>query len=136
MQIKVAGLVAIACMAFLGGCDADPFSPRLRSAGDQASARSFGSQTLTTTAVSANQIDLRWPDNSPNEAGWEVHRSTTGAAGAFTLLTTLGANSTYYPNTGLAQQTEYCYKVRFFRQAGPNTYYGSFFNTSCRTTLA
>src|SRR5262245_45883131 len=110
MQPTARVLLAITCMAFLGGCDADPFSPRRRSAGDQALARSVGSQTLTTTAVSANQIDLRWPDNSPNEAGWEVHRSTTGAGGAFTLLARLGANNTYYPNTGLTQQTEYCYK--------------------------
>ena len=134
MQPKVLGLVAITCLFFLGGCD-DPLSPRQRSGAEQAqTARGVGTPTLTTSAPGANQINLSWQDNSANETGWEVHRSTTGSTGAFTLLTTLPANTTFYANTGLTQRTEYCYKVRSFRNAGPNTNYASFFNTSCTTT--
>ena len=136
MQLKALPLVAIAYMVFLGGCD-DPVSPRDRSVAEQAlAARGPGSAGLTTSATSASQIDLWWQDNSPNEAGWQVHRSTTGSAGVFTLLTTLAANSTFYTNMGLTQNTQYCYKVRSFKNAGPNTNYAAFLNTSCSTTLA
>jgi hypothetical protein len=136
MQPKALTLVAIAYLVFLGGCD-DPVSPRDRSAAEQAqAARTSGSPALTTSAPSGNQIDLWWRDNSPNEAGWEVHRSTTGSAGVFTLLATLAANATFYANTGLTQNTEYCYKVRSFKNAGPNTNYSAFLNTSCSKTLA
>jgi len=31
------------------------------------------------------RIDLTWQDNSTNESGFEIHRSTTGEAGPFTL---------------------------------------------------
>ena len=136
MQTKALGFAAITYLLFLGGCD-DPVSPHLRTADEQAqAARGFGTPTLTTSASGPNQINLSWQDNSPNETGWEVHRSTTGANGVFTLLATLPANTTFYVNTGLTQQTEYCYMVRSFRNTGPNTNYGSFFNTSCTTTPA
>ena len=136
MSRRFWGFIAIPYVLFLGGCD-DPVSPRLRTTDQQAQAvRNPGPPTLTTSASGPNQINLSWQDNSPNETGWEVHRSTTGASGDFTLLATLPANTTFYANTGLAQQTEYCYRVRSFRNAGPNTNYGSFFNTSCSTTPA
>jgi len=79
---------------------------------------------------------MNWPDNSNNELGWEVHRSTTGASGSFSLLASLAANSTDYSNTGLAPLTEYCYRVRSFKKNGPNTAFGAFTNVACSTTFA
>jgi hypothetical protein len=135
MQLKVLGLVAISCMALAGGCDAGPFSPRLRSA-EQVPARTVEPAGLTASAVSANEIDLSWPDDSPNETGWQVHRATTGSGTVFALLATLAAGTTRYADTGLTQRTEYCYKVRSFRAGGHNTTYAPFSSTSCGTTLA
>ena len=97
---------------FRVGCDDDPFSPLSPAARSQ-TALGIGSPTLTTHAASPYEIDLLWPDNSANEIGWEVHRSTTGSAGAFTPLALLKPDTTYYANTGLTALTEYCYKVRF-----------------------
>ena len=42
--------------------------------------------------------------------------------GPFTLLVTLGANTTSYSNTGLAFSTPYCYRVRAVNGAGNSAY--------------
>jgi hypothetical protein len=94
------------------------------------------SNNLTSTAVSKTQIDLSWQDEAPNETGWQVHRSTSGPAGAFTLLATTGANVTGYSDTGLTPLTQYCYRVRWFRTTGKKTSFGEFSTTSCSTTPA
>jgi titin len=113
------------------GCDGrDPLGP------SASSARVAAPTTLTATAVSFDRIDLAWQDNASNESGWEVHRSTTGAGGTFALYVQLGPNSTASANTGLQASTEYCYKVRSFRQSGRRATYGEFSNVACATTLA
>ncbi|MDB6029280.1 MAG: hypothetical protein JWM68_5503 [Verrucomicrobiales bacterium] len=66
---------------------------------------------LTATAVSSSQINLAWTDNSTNEANFIVARSTV-AGGPYTDIATLAANTTSYPNTGLAASTTYYYVVR------------------------
>lgn len=90
---------------------------------------------LGATAVSPSQIELAWQDGSPNETGFEVHRSTTGPNGAFALLATTGSNVVNYSDAGLSAATQYCYKVRAFKRSGPNTGYSAFSNTACATTL-
>ncbi|MDB6026402.1 MAG: repeat-containing protein [Verrucomicrobiales bacterium] len=66
---------------------------------------------LTTTAISASQINLAWTDNSANETGFVVARSTT-SGGPYTDIVTLAANTVSYNNTGLAEATTYYYVVR------------------------
>ena len=87
-------------------------------------------------AVSWSQINVAWRDNSSNETGFEVHRSTTGPSGAFALLATAGANATSYGNGGLAGSTQYCYEVRAFRTTGGKTTYSAFSSAACATTPA
>ena len=48
------------------------------------------------TGVSETEIDVGWVDNSSSETRFEVHRSTTGADGTFTLLASVGADVTQY----------------------------------------
>lgn len=67
---------------------------------------------LTTSAPSAMQINLGWTDNSNNEAGFEIERSTTGIAGTYTLLATVNANVTSYSDLTVYASNEYCYRVR------------------------
>lgn len=118
----------------LAACDANILSPTRGPAPENpAAARAVG--TITSWPVSASQISMSWPDNLTNEAGWEVHRSTAGAGGTFSFLTSLVANTTSYDNAGLAPLTEYCYKVRSFKRNGPNTSYGSLTSASCSTTF-
>jgi Fibronectin type III domain len=64
---------------------------------------------LTATAVSASQINLAWTDNSNNETGFTIERSTDGTN--FSPVITVGANVTSYSDTGLAASTKYYYRV-------------------------
>jgi len=61
-------------------------------------------------------ISLGWQDNSPNETGFQVLRSTTGANGTFTTITTTAAKVTSYTDTGLDPNQQYCYKVQAIGQ--------------------
>jgi hypothetical protein len=122
-------VVAGLALAVVAGCD-DPTSPR---APGPAAARTAG--TPTAYAGSATRIELGWTDDSPNESGWEVHRSTTGADGAYTLRATLGANAASYTDAGLAPLTEYCYRVRSFRIVSRRTMDGELQGPACATTL-
>ncbi|MEX2157050.1 MAG: hypothetical protein WD773_09445 [Gemmatimonadales bacterium] len=115
--------------SLLIGCDQrDPLAPSFALVNTPAS--------LSASAVSHNQIDLTWQDNSSNESGFEVHRSITGPSGAYTLRATTGANITSYSDAGVDPSTQYCYKVRAFRTTGGNTSYSAFSTTACATTFA
>ena len=61
------------------------FSPAIAQAAPTAPSNSSAS------AISENRIDLSWQDQSANETGFEVRRSTTGPNGTFVLLTQTGA---------------------------------------------
>jgi hypothetical protein len=75
---------------------------------------------LTASAISSTQIFLTWTDNSADETGFEVWRSTNG--GTFTLRATLGAGSDNFADSGLARNTRYYYKVRAFSARGTSSF--------------
>jgi pectate disaccharide-lyase len=83
---------------------------------------------LTATATSSSQINLAWTDNSSNENGFTIERSTGG--GAFATVTTVAANVTTYQNTGLAASTAYTFRVRASNGGGSSAYS----NTATATT--
>jgi uncharacterized delta-60 repeat protein len=85
---------------------------------------------LNATAISGNQINLSWTDNSNNETGFKVERKT-GIGGTYSQIATVGTNITTYSNTSLAAGTEYCYRVRATNANGDSAYS----NESCTTTL-
>lgn len=108
---------------------------------DAGTALSAALASGTPTSFSASpasdvQINLSWTDNSPNESGFEVHRSTTGSAGTFTLLATVGARVTSFSDPGRTPLTEYCYKVRVVRARGNGNKvtYSDFSNVACAIT--
>jgi hypothetical protein len=70
--------------------------------------------------VSSSQINLSWTDNSNNETGFKVERSTDGTT--FTQIATVGANVTMYVNTGLSPLTRYYYRVRAYNTGGNSAY--------------
>jgi titin len=76
---------------------------------------------LTATAVSKNQIDLAWTDNSSNETGFKIERKT-GAAGTYAEIATVGAGVVSFNNTGLAVNTKYFYRVRATNATGHSAY--------------
>ena len=127
-------LLCAACT--VTACGADLVAPHRLTSAQALSARAPNDVSLGSWPSSASTIGLSWNDNSRNEGGWEVHRSTTGATGSFTLRTSLPANATGHDDSGLGAATEYCYRVRSFRRQGPNNVFDGFSNVSCSTTFA
>lgn len=76
---------------------------------------------LTATAASTTQINLAWRDNSNNETGFKIERSTSAGSG-FAPIATTAADATSYSSTGLAADTTYYYRVRATNSAGNSTY--------------
>ncbi|MEO7684506.1 MAG: hypothetical protein ABIU86_11305 [Gemmatimonadaceae bacterium] len=90
--------------------------------------------SATVGASSDTQITVGWIDNSTNENGFEIHRSTSGEAGTFSLRATSAANTTRHTDQGLELTSPYCYKVRAVRVVAKRTTYSAFSNTVCATT--
>jgi len=65
---------------------------------------------LAATATSVSQVALTWNDNSNNESGFIVQRSTS-AAGTYTTVGTTAANVTSYTDSNLPSGTTYFYQV-------------------------
>lgn len=84
---------------------------------------------LSSIAINEQRIDLTWTDTSNDESGFEVERAL-GITGAFSQIDVLGTNVTNYSDSGLNAETEYCYRVRAFNDAGDSEYTA----TSCSTT--
>jgi hypothetical protein len=85
---------------------------------------------LAATAASSTQVNLTWSDNSTDETGFKIERSTAG--GAWTQVATVGANVRAYSATGLAASTAYGFRVRATNDAGDSAYS----NTVSATTPA
>jgi hypothetical protein len=75
---------------------------------------------LKAAAASKTQINLTWADNSSDETGYKVERSTDGLT--FTQLTTLAGNSTAYASTSLTGGKKYYYRVRAYNANGNSAY--------------
>ncbi|HJQ09754.1 MAG TPA: fibronectin type III domain-containing protein [Gemmatimonadaceae bacterium] len=87
------------------------------------------------TAVSWSEIDITWAA-SPSVSGYQVWRSTNGAAGTYTQIATTPATVSSYADTGLLGSTQYCYEVRSFKSVGKSTNYSAFTSAVCATTPA
>src|SRR6266540_583665 len=77
---------------------------------------------LLATAVSSSQINLSWTDNATTEDGFQIERCLGGSCTTFVEITTLGANSTTYQNTGLLSNTSYSYRVRAYNALAQSGY--------------
>jgi hypothetical protein len=75
---------------------------------------------LTASALSGSQIKLNWADNSTNETGFKIERSTDGVN--FTQVTTTAAGATTYTDSGLASANTYFYRVRATNSSGNSPY--------------
>lgn len=75
-----------------------------------------------TAAGTANQIILNWTDNSPEETGFQIYRSTTGAEGSYTLLANTGADVNTYTDAGVSGSQLYYYRVRASLASGATAY--------------
>ena len=78
---------------------------------------------LTAAGVATNHINLTWNDNSTNEDGFNLERSTNG--GNYTSIGIVAAGITNYSDTGLATGTTYFYRVQAFRSCWGNSSYSA-----------
>jgi large repetitive protein len=71
---------------------------------------------ITVDAVSNKRINLTWKDNSNNETGFEIIRSTT-QNGTYTSIGSVASNVIAFVDTvGLSPNTKYWYKIRAIGQ--------------------
>ena len=114
-RYTVCGLLG--ALTLLGGCDRNQaLAPDVSDASPARSAGSAKGPSNLAVTASPGELDLSWLDNAPNETGFEVLRSTSGANGVFTTIATTGANVTRYSDTGLDPAKQYCYKVQAVAQ--------------------
>jgi subtilisin family serine protease len=84
---------------------------------------------LTATALSGSQIRLNWSDNSSNETGFKIERSTNSSS--WSQIATVGANIKTYTATGLKKRATYYFRVRAYNDSGNSGYSNT---ASTRTT--
>jgi titin len=87
---------------------------------------------LNAISASTSKINLSWQDNAGDELGFRVERCQGAGCSSFTQVIELAANTTVYPDTGLAADTTYSYRVLAFNTAGDSAYS----NTAQATTHA
>lgn len=77
---------------------------------------------LNVVASAYNRVNLTWSDNSSNETGFEVYRSTD-QVGTYTIIGTTGEDATsFIDSVGLSAETIYWYKVRAVNGVGQSDY--------------
>jgi len=75
---------------------------------------------LVASTASTSQINLTWSDNSNNETGFRVERSTNGVD--FTQIRELGAGVKSYSDTNLPADQLFYYRVLAYNISGNSGY--------------
>jgi len=70
---------------------------------------------VNATAISSEEIELIWNDNSVDEKGFYVYRKDNGN---YRRIVTLVANVTFYKDSGLNPASPYWYRVSSYNQGG------------------
>lgn len=84
---------------------------------------------LTATAAQTSGLNksvawLKWADNSSDEAGFKIERSTSATTG-FAQIATVGANATAYTDSTVVSKKTYYYRVRAYNSNGANSAYSN-----------
>jgi len=133
-------LTLLFSVILLSGCEGDqPFGPAAAepepSFARETAATLAAPSNVTAAALSASQIEVRWQDNSTGESRFEIHRSSGGPAGAYSLVTSTGSDVTIYRNDGLQSTAQYCYMVRAVKSTGKKVTLSPFSNIGCAPTF-
>ncbi|MEK7560863.1 MAG: fibronectin type III domain-containing protein [Patescibacteria group bacterium] len=77
---------------------------------------------LNAVNVSSSRNDLSWSDNSTNEDGFQIERSTNSQFGPWNQIASTTANTTSYSDTSVSADQTYYYRVRAFNTGGNSAY--------------
>lgn len=77
---------------------------------------------LNIITIGVGELLVGWSDNSVNETGFKLERSSTGGGSGFAEIAQPAANATSYSNTGLTSGTTYYYRIRAYNGAGNSSY--------------
>jgi hypothetical protein len=75
---------------------------------------------LSAAVISSNQVNLSWRDNSSNETGFILQRSTN--AGSWTSIAKVGANVTTFSDKTVSTGTTYSYRVSAYNSFGSSAF--------------
>ncbi len=89
--------------------------------------------SLIATATGPSSIALSWQDNSNNESGFRIERSSDGTT--FTEIGVVGVNQTSTTDSGLSSQATYYYRVRAYNLFNTISY-SAYTNVASATTAA
>ena len=78
---------------------------------------------LTSTAISATQIDISWTDNSSKEDGFKIERKE-GLAGTYTQIDAVLSGITSYSDISLTSGITYYYRVKAYCTSASSIYSG------------
>lgn len=78
--------------------------------------------SLAASAAPRWKINLSWHDNSNNETGFYLQRSTDQST--WSTIATLGANTTSYQDSALSHGVTYYYQVAAYNGAGTSSWAG------------
>lgn len=78
---------------------------------------------LRADASSPTTVNLNWDDNSSNEDGFQIFRSTAG--GSFMQIGSADQNATSYTDNNVRPNTTYYYQIRSYNQAGTSEFSGT-----------
>lgn len=130
---KIRALAAGLLLAVVGvfqNCGA-PSATKLNMAGSAGSSSNSNNglkpaapSQLAATSPSSQQVDLSWKDNSNNESGFKIERSSsvsgpfTTSTGAFGLIQTTIDNVTTFSDLNLLPSTQYYYRISATNSTG------------------
>jgi uncharacterized protein (TIGR02145 family) len=78
---------------------------------------------LNGTFFSDTQVNLTWTDNSSNETGFKIERTT--GDGIWSVIGTVKADTISFSDVGLALNTTYIYRVYSFNAIGNSVNYSN-----------
>lgn len=75
---------------------------------------------VQTSVGAGGRVDLKWTDQSANELGFAIERSSGGQP--YVVAATVGANLTNYSDWTVSPNTTYSYRVRAYNPGGGSSY--------------
>jgi len=124
-------LLSMETRAFLGRNDSLPISQATTTdfspagsylmVGNASCAQPLDAPTSLTATSKKRIVQLAWTDNSADETGFLIERSTSATDG-FVQIVSVGANVTSFADAGVAKKTTYFYRVRAARDAARSAY--------------